>query len=268
MALPGRGRAWAWDSGPAPHPGGATVVLLHGWTSTAALNWHRCFRPLARRHRVVAMDHRGHGRGIRSPKPFTLEDCADDVAALVDLLGTGPVVVAGYSMGGPIAQLLWRRHPEVVRGLVLCATSTRFGDVRLPGRATQAVGVGLSLALAAVPTPVLEQVRRRLGLAPDTTGMAAWAVAESGYGDPISYVQAGAAVAAFDARRWITEVDVPTAVIVTGRDPLVPPLRQMAMAEAIPGAAVLTVDADHHACVQDAGRFVPALLDAVDLVSA
>ena len=41
-----------------------------------------------------------------------LADCADDVAALVDELGVTKVIAAGYSMGGPVAQLLWRRHPD------------------------------------------------------------------------------------------------------------------------------------------------------------
>ena len=57
---------------------------------------------------------------------FRLADCADDLAALLDVLATGPVLVAGYSMGGPVAQLLSRRHPERVAGLVLCATAPRF----------------------------------------------------------------------------------------------------------------------------------------------
>ena len=65
-----------------------------------------------RQFNVVALDHRGHGRGLQSDEPFRLADCADDVAALVDELGLGPVIVVGYSMGGPIAQLLWRRHPR------------------------------------------------------------------------------------------------------------------------------------------------------------
>ena len=49
----------------------------------------------------MALDHRGHGRGIRSRRPFRLEDCADDAAALIDELGLGPVTAVGYSMGGP-----------------------------------------------------------------------------------------------------------------------------------------------------------------------
>ena len=61
-----------------------------------------------------------------------LADCADDMAALIDELGTGPVIAVGYSMGGPIAQLLWKRHPEKVAGLVLCATGPSSASVCAP----------------------------------------------------------------------------------------------------------------------------------------
>ncbi len=266
MDLPGRGRTWVWDSGPpAAQPSAPTVLLLHGWTTTAALNWCRCFEPLSRHYRVVAPDHRGHGRGIRSVRPFTLEDCADDAAALLSVLGTGAAIAVGYSMGGPIAQLLWRRHPELVAGLVLCATAARFGETPLPSRAAQAIGVGLSLVFAAVPPTVREEGRRRLaaGIGSRPDGLAPWAAAEQGSGDPVALVQAGAAVAAFDATPWIGEIDVPTAVLVTAADRMVSPARQLSMAAAIPTAEVTEVEGDHRACVESATTFVPALVDAV-----
>jgi pimeloyl-ACP methyl ester carboxylesterase len=87
-------------------PGGATLVLLHGWTATADLNFFTCYPALRDRHHAVAFDHRGHGRGLRSKKAFRLEDCADDVIALADELGIERVIPVGYSMGGTIAQLL------------------------------------------------------------------------------------------------------------------------------------------------------------------
>jgi pimeloyl-ACP methyl ester carboxylesterase len=59
--------------------------LLHGWTATADLNWGACYAGLAPQVNVVALDQRGHGRGIRGP--FTLEACADDAAALIGALG-------------------------------------------------------------------------------------------------------------------------------------------------------------------------------------
>src|SRR3954451_16827217 len=124
IPLPGRGTTFARDI-PGP-PGAATVVLLHGWTATADLNWRPSYEALSQHFRVVALDHRGHGRGIRSRRAFRLEDCADDAAAVAEALDIERLIAVGYSMGGPIAQLLWRRHRSLVSGLVLCATSRSF----------------------------------------------------------------------------------------------------------------------------------------------
>src|ERR671915_2510180 len=61
--LPGRGRIYVREAaGPRRAP---TLVLLHGLAATAALNWEACIPHLADRYRVLAPDHRGHGRGIR-----------------------------------------------------------------------------------------------------------------------------------------------------------------------------------------------------------
>ncbi len=109
-------------------PGAPVLVLLHGWTATSALNFHPFFGPLGEHYRVLAPDHRGHGRGMRPAARFTLEDCADDVAAACEALGIDRVIAVGYSMGGPIAQLLWKRHPHLVDGLVLCATAATFSE--------------------------------------------------------------------------------------------------------------------------------------------
>ena len=99
------------------------LMLLHGLGGTALLNWKPVLELLSQHFRVLAVDHRGHGRGIRSGT-CRFEDCADDVAVAVDAMQVGSVIVAGYSMGGPIALQLWRRHPEKVQGLVLIATAT------------------------------------------------------------------------------------------------------------------------------------------------
>ena len=122
--LPARGVTWIHE---APGPRGAPVLLLlHGLGATAALNWHAVFEPLAGSYRVIALDHCGHGRGLRPRSRFRLADCADDAAALLNVLDVDRVIAVGYSMGGPIAQLLWHRHRHRVAGLVLCATSRNF----------------------------------------------------------------------------------------------------------------------------------------------
>ncbi|HEX4982878.1 MAG TPA: alpha/beta fold hydrolase, partial [Ilumatobacteraceae bacterium] len=71
VELVGRGTTFACDE-PGPSPEAPTVVLLHGWTATGSLNWTRTIAELTEHYRVIALDHRGHGRGIRSDEPFTL----------------------------------------------------------------------------------------------------------------------------------------------------------------------------------------------------
>jgi 3-oxoadipate enol-lactonase len=238
-------------------------MLLHGWTVDADLNWFTCYEPLARRFRVLAMDHRGHGRGIRSWRPFRLEDCADDVAALAEELGVERLIPVGYSMGGPIAQLTWRRHPDLVAGLVLCATARGFSRRTFANRAFFASLLGLSVAARVTPAPVRRQVaesviRRRIAGAP----IADWGLAELQRNDPATVLQAGWAIGRFRSHDWISKVDVPTAVVVTTNDQVVAPRRQLALAAAIPGAKTYPIAADHGACVTDAGVFVPALTRA------
>ena len=100
---------------------------LHGWVASGGLNWFQAFEPLAR-----ALQHRRprparpRAAALRTRHVFRLADCADDCAATLVELGTGPVIAVGYSMGGPVAQLMWRRHRDLVDGLVLCATSAGF----------------------------------------------------------------------------------------------------------------------------------------------
>ena len=91
---------------------------LHGWTATADINWHTSYDALARRFRVLALDHRGHGRGVqpRGLRSLRLEDWPTTSWRSADVLGLDRFVVAGYSMGGPIAKLVWRRHPDRVIG--------------------------------------------------------------------------------------------------------------------------------------------------------
>lgn len=238
------------------------MVLLHGLGATAELNWFTAFDALGRDFHVVAPDQRGHGRGIRVGARFRLSDCADDVAALLDVLGLHRVIVAGYSMGGPVAQLTWYRHPQRVGGLVLCATSRNF---RGTPRERLIFGALPGLVAATMLTPVgwrrramRAAVSVRLGELP----LRPWATEELRRNDPASIAAAAAALGRFSSHEWVSEIDVPTAVVVTERDRVVPPHRQLKLARSIPGATIFSVDGDHTACAVAADLFVPALVEA------
>jgi 3-oxoadipate enol-lactonase len=266
VELPGRGTTYVHEvHGP---PGAPTVVLLHGWTVTAALNWFGCFEPLGRHFNVVALDHRGHGRGIRSRRPFRLEDCADDVAALAEVLGKETIIPVGYSMGGPIAQLIWHRHPALVSGLVLAATSQRFVGNGPADRAFTSGVFGLSLAATLSPVGL----RRRaaalfVGNRFDGTPRGEWMRSELRRTDPVAILQAGLALRLFDSRSWAPDIDVPSAVIVTTEDAVVSLDSQLGLARAIPGAEIYRVSGEHGVPADRPRVFAPILIAACQSVA-
>ena len=261
VELPGRGTTYAWEV-PGP-PDAPVLMLLHGWTATAALNWFPTFKPLGRHFRVIGLDHRGHGRGIHSRQPFRLEDCADDAAALAEVLGVSKMIPVGYSMGGPIAALTWQRHPQLVEGLVLCATAARFIGRRPTDRFFASGMLGLSLAASLSPEAVRRRAMTRfVNNRLDGTPLSDWAATELGRNDPAALLRAGAALGTFDARLWLSDIDVPTAVVITEADQIVPPASQLALAEAIDGAEIFRVQGDHAVCAADPPSFVPTLVAA------
>jgi 3-oxoadipate enol-lactonase len=254
LELPGRGTTFVRHH---PAPAGApTVLLLHGLGATADANWFTAYPALAERYGVVAIDHRGHGRGIRSSRRVRLADMADDAAAALDQLGIDRAVAVGYSMGGPVAQLLWHRHRARTAGLVLCATAHRFRGVE-PLRDLGPTLVRRLRAGAAAPG-------RRGRLDP---GLRRWLGAELARTDRRQAVQAGFSLARFDASAWIGEVDVPHAVVVSTRDAAVVPSRQRRLAAALPRPSVHEAAIDHTGCVTRPAVFVPALLDAIGAVT-
>ncbi len=113
-----------------PDPQAPTVLLLHGWTASADLQFFTAYERLAEHFSFLAIDHRGHGRGMRAFGDFSLQDVADDAAALLRALGIGPVITVGYSMGGPISVLLTKAHPDLVEGMVLQATAMEWRATR------------------------------------------------------------------------------------------------------------------------------------------
>jgi 3-oxoadipate enol-lactonase len=258
--LPGRGTTFVREL-PGPYPGAPTVLLLHGWTATADLNFFSCYAGLGEHFRVVALDHRGHGRGIRSRRRFTLADCADDAACLAAELDLDPLVVVGYSMGGPVAQLLWRRHAARVRGMVLCATTGSFSHTRAE-RVSFLGMTGLAAVARLTPQQTKVWLTQRVYLNRKAAKWEPWAVREATRHDWRMVLEAGRAIGSYSAHSWLPEIDVPTSVIVTMRDDVVPVERQIRMQQAIPGATVTRVDGAHDAVFARAEKFVPALVES------
>jgi pimeloyl-ACP methyl ester carboxylesterase len=263
VEVPGRGRTFVYEmEGP---PDAPVVFLVHGLVASAQLNWFPAFPVLADRFRVVATDLRGHGRGLPAGGRFRLADCADDMAAVADVLGIERFIPVGYSLGGPVAQLAWHRHRDRVEGLVLAATSRNFGGTlreRSWYRMVPGVVAGVRLVAQLRPGGAKSE-EVELG---DDAFVTRWAMDELRRVSPTVALQAMATMGRFSSHEWIGDIDVPTAVIVTTRDRFIAPTRQIKLANAIPGATVHPVHGGHAACVLAYRRFVPALVEACESV--
>lgn len=267
VELAGRGTTFVRDTG-APSPEAPVVVLLHGWAVTADLNWFPAYPVLAERYRVVALDHRGHGRGIRPADAMVrLDDCADDTAAVLDVLGIDQAVIVGYSMGGAVAQLTWHRHRDRVSGLVLCSTARHFQGGPVSDLWYRAYTPLAHLACD-LPGPAEAFVRKRVEVRVRGGQSGEWMRSELERANPAGLLSAMRSVGRFRSNPWIGDVDVPASVIVTTRDRTVPTRNQRKLAAAIPGATVHEVEGPHDAIVTKSEAYLPALTRACFEVTA
>jgi len=260
LTIPGRGELFLRDTG----GDGPAVMLLHGWTASADLNWCGAYADLADAgYRVLAIDHRGHGRGLRPLVPFTLADCAADAADAIRKLGVAPATVVGYSMGGAVAQLMARDHPDVVGGLVLSGTAQHWQDHHSQRvfRAITAFGLALSLA----PGATWRSAFKRIGI--HESREAAWIQSELSRNSARDIAEAGRELARFDSRPWLGAVRAKAAVVVTTRDDAVAPRRQRELAAAL-RAPTFEADLNHLEIVDHSDKYNPALLQALAAVGA
>ncbi|HVC45278.1 MAG TPA: alpha/beta hydrolase [Candidatus Binataceae bacterium] len=119
------------------HGAGAPVMLVHGFGTSARRDWGDTglIEFLATRYRVIAPDHRGHGR---SDKPHERErygmgNMSGDLAGLLDHLGIRRTLLAGYSMGSRISLELILGYPARIRAAVLGGFGGN-GAMSVPGQ--------------------------------------------------------------------------------------------------------------------------------------
>ena len=266
VLVPGRGEMFVREQdGP---PGGPTILLLHGWTVSADLNWWSAYEALRDVGRVIAVDHRGHGRGIRSEETYTLEAAADDAAGLLRELGITSAIVCGYSMGGPISMLLWHRHPALVDGLVFEATALEWRATRRERWMWKWMAAVEWFFRSRTSSSMVERwLQRAIKQQPALGAHRAWFRAELGRGDARAIADAGRALGNYDARPIAGLVDVPAVVVVTTKDRLVRPRKQRALAAAT-SARTIELVGDHDVPWIQGPAFGTATREAVQSVLA
>jgi 3-oxoadipate enol-lactonase len=220
---------------------------------------------MATKYRTIAVDNRGAGRSSIPTQPFTLEDMADDAAAVLDHYGVRDAHVVGASMGGAIAQILAVKHPTRVRSLTLACTACR----NLPWRnellrlwADTANVRGLrQWADESARWLVGPRSFRRLAPAIGWLGPFATFRPSRGFS-----AQVGAILDTDDSMvAELGRITAPTLVVVGNQDILTPRADSEEIAERIPQSELVVISgAAHGLMIEHASTFNRVVLDFID----
>jgi len=249
---------------------GPLVVLSHAlgcdltmWDGVAAALQDRCT--------VLRYDARGHGRSPAGAGDFSIDDLADDAAALIAAQAAAqapagsrapaPVHFVGLSMGGMTAQALAARHPQLLRSVVVANSASHYDDA---ARAMWQARIDTvrSQGLAAIADGAMQRWFTPAYRADEAGGgrarVAALRAVLVGTA-PAPYAQACAAVAQIDLAAGNARIGCPALVIAGSRDEATPPAMSEAIAAQIPGAQLRSLDAAHLSAVEQPAAFASLL---------
>lgn len=223
--------------------GSKTVVLLHPLAMAGEV-WAPLAEHLAADFTVLAIDARGHGESAWDGQRFTVEELADDVAAALEALGTGPVGVIGMSMGGCVAVSLAERRPDLVDRMVLADTTACYGPDREQNWAERAQGVLAKPREELIPFQLDRWFTQRFRAEhPDEVQRIVDVFLAT---DSNAHAAACYALGAFDGSGDLERITADTLVLVGDEDYAAPPAMAEVLAERIPNARLEILEQTRH----------------------
>ncbi len=228
---------------------GTPIVFVHGFPLDHRM-WDAQFEVFSLRAQVIVPDLRGFGNSVTADDEVTMPQFADDIAALLPAIEIQePVVLCGLSMGGYIALEFARRHPDRLRGLILCDTHAR-GDT--PEAAENRLKTA-ERVLREGPAFLADEMLSKL-LAPATIENKPHVVEK--IRDMITENHAKGVAAALrgmakrdKAEEWLDRIECPCRVIVGAEDVITPPEVMRDLADRLPNAG--------YAEIENAGHMAP-----------
>jgi len=241
-------------------PESAPVASLSHSLATDCSMWDLQAAVLKSGYRVLRYDTRGHGCTDAPEGPYTLEQLADDAKALLQALHISKTHFMGISMGGMIGQVLALKDPGLLRSLILCDTSSRIPEEALPvweeriGLAQQQGMDALvestmerwfTAPFRAKPIPVLEKIRGMIRTTPLK-----------------GYIGCSRAIMKLNLTERLTEIELPTLIVVGEEDPGTPVAASQTIHEQIKGSElVILKSAAHLSNIEQQKGFNTAVLD-------
>ncbi len=238
---------------------GPALLLCNSIGATTAM-WDAQVAALGARYRLIRFDARGHGRSDAPQGDYTLARLAGDAAAVLDAAGVEHAHVCGLSLGGAVAQKLALDAPHRIDRLVLANTAARIGSfdgwsqriaaVQAGGMASiadMAIGRFFDPAFIAAEPGAVAPVRAAL-------------LAVPAHG----YIGCCAALRDADLTDGVGAIAAPTLVIGGGKDVSTPPDQTQGLADAIPGARHVVLDAAHLSNIEQPEAFSAAVLSHLE----
>jgi 3-oxoadipate enol-lactonase len=237
-----------------PAPGRPVLVFINSLGTDFRI-WQDVADRLAGQFGFVFYDKRGHGLSEFGDAPATIETFAADLAGLLDHLGISSATLCGLSIGGLIAQGLYKTRPDRVDRLILCDTAAKIGTAQ---SWNDRIAATLSTGIASFADGVMEKWFTpdfHEHRAADLAGYKAMLSRQL----PAGYAAACTALREADYSAAAPAIAVPTLVVVGDQDGSTPPELVRGLAEAIPGARFeIIAGAGHIPCVEQ-----PAALSAL-----
>lgn len=240
---------------------GPAVVLIHGYPFNRSM-WAEQTTELVDRFRVIAPDLRGHGESEGSTGASTMKLMAQDVAALMDELKVARAVVGGLSMGGYVTLAFHQLFPERVESLLLADTRAQADTEEAKAtRAEQAQKI-LAEGMAGIADAMLPKL-----LSPETVSKRPEVVKR--VRDMMLHTSPEGAAAALrgmaereDQTERLSQIKVPTLIVVGKEDPITPPADSEKMHQRIAGSQLVVIEnASHVSNIEQAEQFNRVLKD-------
>jgi len=234
-------------AGPASAP---ALVFSNSLGATLSM-WDPQTSALSKQFRVLRYDTRGHGQSSATPGPYSIEQLARDVLALLDELQLDRVHFCGLSMGGQTGMWLALNAPARLQKLVLCNTAAKIATPEMWNPRIEAVRTG---GMKSISTAVIGRWFSADFRAKSPAVVASTKLMLEG-ANPDGYAANCAAVRDFDARETVAAIRVPTLVISGTHDAATTPADGRYLADHIPGARYTELNAAHLSNIEDRDRF-------------
>ncbi len=240
---------------------GDPLLLIHGLGSSTR-DWEYNELALSKKFRVITYDARGHGQSDKPPGPYSIAGFAADASGLIETLETGPVHVAGVSMGGMIGLQLALDAPESVRSLAVVNSGP---ELRLDGpRAKMMLWLRLFIVRVLGMRMVGRKLAREMFPESDQEEMRRKVITRWAENDKRCYLDSIRALVNWSVSDRLAEIRCPLAEIRGDLDqtPLSVSDEQLAL---IPDARRVVIPGSRHATPVDrADEFNLALLNFLD----